>query len=158
MKQETTHLFDPLFEPRQLLDRRGLCPKSLPHILHTGKREKARRQKEIGQGFYTDRYEKWVGISVIAITLMSVLDAIFTLNILDQGGIELNPFMSALLAINTQAFFIGKLTITVSCLFFSLIHTNFRVLRIMPVKTILVSISIFYAFLLGYELCLLALI
>jgi hypothetical protein len=158
MKQEATHLFDPLLEPRQLIDRRGLCPKSLPHILYNGKRQKARRQKEIDHGFYTDRYEKWVGINVIAITLMSVLDAILTLNILDKGGIELNPFMSALLAINTQAFFIGKLTITVSCLFFSLIHTNFRVLRIMPVKTILVCISIFYGFLLGYELCLLAFI
>ncbi len=157
MKQKASHPAE-LFLLRQPSERRRICLKSLPHILHTGKREKARRQKEIDQGFYTDRYEKRVGISVIAITLMSVLDAILTLNILDRGGIELNPFMSALLAINSQAFFIGKLTITISCLFFSLIHTNFRIFRIIPVQTMLIYISIFYVFLLGYELCLLTLI
>jgi hypothetical protein len=158
MKQKTTHPFGQLFEQRQQIDRRGQHSISLPHIFHIGRRENARRKIEIAQGFYTDRYEKWVGISVVAIALMSVLDAFLTMNILDRGGVEVNPFMSALLAINTQAFFIGKFAITVGCLFFSLVHINFRVLRIMPMQTMLVCISAFYAILIGYELFLLAII
>lgn len=158
MKQKATHPFGRLFEQRQHVDRREQRSISLSHIIHTGRRENARRQIEKEQGFYTDRYEKWVGLSVIAIALMSVLDAFLTLNILDRGGIEINPFMSALLAINTQVFLIGKFAVTVGCLFFALVHINFRVLRILPMKYMLVCISVFYAFLIGYELFLLAII
>ena len=158
MKQKATHPFGQLFEQRRQTDRRGQLTISLSHIIHTGRRENARRQIEVGQGFYTDRYEKWVGLSVITIALMSVLDAFLTLNILDRGGIEVNPFMSALLEINTQAFFIGKFVVTIVCLFFALVHVNFHVLRILPMKYILFCLSIFYTFLIVYELFLLAII
>lgn len=158
MKQNTTHPFGQLFEQRRQTDRRGGRLKSLSHGLLNGRRESARRQIEVEQGFYTDRYEKWVGLSVIVIALMSMLDAFLTLNILDRGGIEINPFMSALLAIDTQVFFIGKFGVTVVCLFFALVHVNFHVLRILPMKYMLVFISIFYTFLIVYELFLLAII
>lgn len=158
MKQNTTHPFGQLFEQRQQTDRRGKRSQSVSHAIHRGRREKARRQIEVKQGYYTDRYEKWVGLVVIAIALMCVLDAFFTLNILARGGIEVNPFMSALLAINTQAFIIGKFAVTVVCLFFALVHVNFHVLRILPMKYMLACISVFYAFLIVYELFLLAII
>ena len=147
-----------MFEQRELTDRRRPRYKSLLHFIHKGRRVNARRQIEAEQGYYTDRYEKWVGFSVIVITLMSMLDAFFTVNILDRGGIEVNPFMSALLAINTQAFFIGKFVVTVVCLLFALVHINFHVLRILPMKYMLVCISISYSFLIVYELFLLTII
>lgn len=156
MKQNSIRTNDQFSEQREQTDRRRPHFKSLLHFIHKGRRVNARRQLEAEQGYYTDRYENWVGLSVIAITLMSVIDAFFTLNILDRGGIEINPFMSALLAINTQVFFIGKFIVTVVCLLFALVHVNFHVLRILPMKFLLVGISVFYAFLIGYELFLLA--
>jgi hypothetical protein len=158
MKQKAIHPLGQSIELRQRTDRRVQRSKSLRHVMHKGRRENARRQTEVKQGYYTDRYEKWVGLCIVAITLMSMLDAFLTLNILDKGGIEVNPVMSALLAINTQAFLIGKFFVTVVCLLFALVHINFHVLRILPMKYILVSITIFYVFLIAYELLLLAII
>ncbi len=156
MKRNAIHPYGYLFEQRSLTDRRRPHFKSLLHSMHIGRRVNARRQVEAELGYYTDRYEKWVGLNIIAITLMSMLDAFFTLNILERGGIEVNPIMAALLAVDTNAFLIGKLLITIVCLLFALVHVNFHVLRVLPMKYLLVGISVFYTFLIGYELFLLA--
>lgn len=158
MKQNAYHPYGQLFEQRELSDRRQQHFKSFLFSLHNGRRIKARREQETEQGFYTDHYEKWVGITVITITLLSLMDALLTLNILERGGIEVNPFMSVLLAIDTSVFLIGKFIITVVCLLFALVHINFHVLRILPMKTMLAAIVIFYLFLIGYEIFLLAFI
>lgn len=156
MKRNAVHPYGYLFEQRSQIERRRPHFKSLVHSMHIGRRVNARRQVEAELGYYTDRYEKWVGLNVIAITLMSLLDAFFTLHILDRGGIEVNPFMAALLAVNTNFFLIGKFVTTVACLLFALVHVNFHVLKVLPMKYLLVGISGFYVLLVGYELFLLA--
>ena len=156
MKQNAIHPYEQSFEQRWQTDRRRQCFKSLLHFMRKGKRIQARRQVEAEQGYYIDRYEKWVSLNVIAITLLSVLDSFLTLNILERGGIEVNPIMSVLLAINIHAFLIGKFFITAVCLLFALVHINFRVLRIFPMKYMLACISVFYVLLIRYELFLLA--
>ncbi len=156
MKQNTFHPCGQLFEQRKQPDRRQQHFKSMLFSLHNGRRISARRQIEAKQGFYTDQYEKWVGYSVIAITLLSLLDAFLTLNILERGGIEVNPFMSALLEMDTSVFLVGKFIITVVCLLFALVHINFHVLRVLPMKYMLAGITGFYALLICYELFLLS--
>ena len=158
MKQNAFHPYGQLFEQRRQPDRRQRHFKSLLFSLHNGRRMNARRQIEAKQGFYTDHYEKWVGCNVIAITLLSLLDAFLTLNILERGGIEVNPFMSALLDVDISVFLVGKFIITVVCLLFALVHINFHVLRILPMKYMLAGITGFYVMLIGYELFLLTMI
>ena len=105
-----------------------------------------------------DIYEKWVGFMALAIILLSAFDAFFTLNILERGGIEVNPFMLHLLAYDTQIFLIAKMGITITCVLFALVHINFQILRIFSVKLVLKCILAFYVILIGYELFLLTVI
>ncbi len=141
---------------RTLADRRKPSFKSLMLSLHNGRRMKARRKQESIIPYYTDLYEFWVGFNVIIIVGLSALDSFFTLQILDRGGVEINPFMQALLDINNSAFIIGKMSITAVCLFFVLIHINFKIFKLFPISSILVSLTSLYILLIGYEIVLLS--
>ena len=139
-------------------NRRTRYFNSFLYSMNKGTRVRARREYEGDQGYYIDSYEKRNGMYVIAITLLSVLDAFFTLNILARGGVEVNPFMSALLAYDTTAFMVAKMLITVTGLLIVLIHINFQILKIFSMKAMLVSILVGYGLLIGYELFLLTVI
>ncbi len=131
-------------------DRRTLSFKSFYSSFSIGRRINARRSGELKQGYYTDRYEKWVGWSAIAIVLLSTLDGFFTLNILEKGGTEVNPFMQALLEYDTQVFLFSKLVITVTCVLFCLVHINFHMFRVLSMKIMIKSILAIYLALIGY--------
>lgn len=158
MKQEIFRSNTRLLVKRDSRDRRDRYFNSFLYSMNKGSRITARRQTEGVQGYYTDSYEKRIGVCIIAITLLSVLDAFFTLNILAKGGVEVNPFMSALLAYDTSVFIIGKLVITITGLLIVLVHINFQILKIFSMKAMLVSIFAGYVLLIGYELLLLAMI
>ncbi len=136
-------------------DRRTLSFKSFFSSFSISRRINARRSQELKQGYYTDRYEKWVGWSAIAIVLLSTLDGFFTLNILEKGGTELNPLMQALLEYDTQVFLFSKLVITVTCVLFCLVHINFHMFRVLSMKIMIKSILAIYLALIGYEIFLL---
>ena len=147
-----------LLVKRESRNRRRRYFNSFLYSMNKGTRVRARREYEGDQGYYIDSYEKRNGMYVIAITLLSVLDAFFTLNILARGGVEVNPFMSALLAYDTTAFMVAKMLITVTGLLIVLIHINFQILKIFSMKAMLVSILVGYGLLIGYELFLLTVI
>lgn len=71
---------------------------------------------------------------MLAIICLSAADAILTLEILARGGTEVNPLMALLLDISDSAFILGKLAITVVCLFIALVHINFRILKVFPMQ------------------------
>ncbi|MEE9340010.1 MAG: DUF5658 family protein [Methylococcaceae bacterium] len=139
-------------------DRRTLSFKSFFSSFSIGRRINARRTQELKQGYYTDRYEKWVSWSAIAIVLLSTLDGFFTLNILEKGGTEVNPLMQALLEYDTQVFLLSKLVITVTCVLFCLVHINFHMFRVLSMKIMIKSILAIYLALIGYEIFLLVII
>ena len=155
MQQNIIYSNNSLQRRQREIDRRNLSFKSFLFSFYKGQRVKARRQVELEQGYYIDVYEKWVGLNALAIILLSAFDAFFTLNILDRGGVEVNPFMLALLEQGTQTFLIVKMGVTITCVFFALVHINFYILRIFSMKFILKSILAFYAILIGYEMFLL---
>lgn len=139
-------------------DRRHFSFKSFINNFFRGKRIKARRQKDIEQGYYVDKYDKtmiWLAFSII---LLSVFDGFFTLKILKVGGEEINPIMQALLAYNDQVFFLVKTAITTVCVLFAFIHINFNFLRVISMKKIMKGLLAFYTLLISYELFLLVMI
>lgn len=145
------------------LDRRISNFKSILQSFYKGRRRRARRKNERDEeadrrGFYTDQYENWVGLSVLIIILLSSLDSLFTLTIIKNGGVEENPFMLALLEIDNLTFLIVKMSMTVICMLFIFVHSNFYVLKVIPVKLILKGILLLYTALIGYELFLLSII
>lgn len=137
-------------------NRRTPSIKALLFYLYKGKRGQARRQLDASKPFYIDVYEPWVGLIIGVITCLSILDSFLTLQIIERGGIEVNPLMITLLEINDTAFIFGKIAITSTCLVFLLIHIKFKVLRLFSMSTFLISTACFYALLIAYELTLLS--
>jgi hypothetical protein len=155
MQQLTSEPYKPL-NPRKKTDRRIRPFKSFFLSLYKGRRGIARRYHEAAQPFYTDIYETWVGLNVITIVCLSALDSFFTLQILERGGSEINPVMLALMQESNFAFITGKILITSVCLLFILIHINFKILRLVPMRSFLLLMVCFYGLLISYEISLLA--
>ena len=156
MQQHLHHIDSNNFEQRHVPDRRTQHLKAVFCSLYKARRRSARRQEAAKQPFYTDFYESWVGLTVLAIVCLSVTDAMLTLQILARGGTEVNPLMAALLDISDGAFILGKLAITVTCLFIALVHINFKVLKVIPMRSILVMLLLLYCGLVSYQVTLLA--
>lgn len=146
----------PQCDERYAPDRRRHKFKSFLCSLYKGRRSTVRRKDEAVLPFYTDIYEKWVGAIFIFIIVLSATDAFLTLKILDKGGKELNPVMDALLEIDNSVFFIGKLTLTLACLLFVLVHINFKLLGLVSMRKILAFLFVLYSCLIGYEVILLS--
>ena len=157
MKQDNLSSNNLESKQRDRSDRRQQPFKSFLYSLNKGERIKARREVEIKQGYYTDRYEKWVGYCVMSIALLSMTDAYLTLKILSKGGTEANPFMASLLAISTDIFFLTKMGVTVICLAFALIHINFHIFNKISMKFLLLGVLACYSLLIIYEIFLLTL-
>jgi len=80
---------------------------------------------------------------------MNVLDALFTIMALELKGLELNPFVHAVIILHGDDFWIWKFFMVSIPLIFLCLHSKFR-----PVKTILVSICIIYTAVVVYEVVL----
>lgn len=156
MRQRGLMVDEILAESRPQNDRRYQYVKTFLHSTYKGERVKARRKEEIEDGFYTDRYEKWVFFNVVAVIILCAVDAFFTLNIIAQGGTEANPVMATLLTYGDHTFMVVKMAVTALCLLATVIHINFKLYKVISVKKILVGILALYALLIGYELFLLS--
>ena len=64
------------------------------YLLFSGRRAKARRREDLHRTFYFDRYSSNLFAAIVAILMLSVLDALLTLYLIDNGSTELNPVMS----------------------------------------------------------------
>ena len=77
-----------------------------------GRRESFRRD-EMSSRAVLDRYPPGLVAMAVAITILSAIDAGFTLIMLEQGVVtESNPLMNVLLSIDTRLFLVIKMFIT----------------------------------------------
>jgi len=141
---------------RAASDRRALGWRTFVYSIRAARRKGPRRQDDKVMPFYTDHYEAKVSLLFFAILALCVADAGLTLQILALGGTELNPLMDRLLDISPRAFVIGKYALTSAGLLFALLHINFKVLRLFPMRQVLCGLFGFYLFLVGYELLILS--
>lgn len=81
-------------EKRSGKDRRTHQFPKLKYLLFAGKRSRVRRQEDWHRTFYFDRYSSNIFAAIVAILLLSVLDALLTLYLIDHGSTELNPVMA----------------------------------------------------------------
>lgn len=88
--------------------------------------------------------------------MLSVLDAYFTLNILERGGEELNWFMLIAIEESIERFVSIKLALTGLALIFLTIHYNAQYLLRLRVWHILYIVLVSYMVLIGYEILLLS--
>ena len=81
-------------EKRSGKDRRAHQFPKWRYLLFSGRRAKARRKEDKHRTFYFDRYSSNLFAAIVAILMLSVLDALLTLYLIDKGSTELNPVMS----------------------------------------------------------------
>ncbi len=120
-------------------------------FLGRGRRRGPRRAAEQQAPYYLDIYKDlWLLAWSVGIIGGCALDAFLTLQILDRGGVELNPAMAFLLGISIPAFFYVKYLLTAAAVVFILMHANFKLWEI-PVRSVLPVLLGCYAGLIGYE-------
>lgn len=103
--------YDGIIERRSGHDRRQQFP-SFKHIWTRRRRRHLRRKDDRKKIVLFDHYSASVGVVVVAILLLSALDAFLTLYLIDQGAVELNPVMAYFLEINVTIFWLVKYALT----------------------------------------------
>jgi hypothetical protein len=118
-----------------------------------GRRRHARRND---CNYYLDWYDPRLVFTGIAILLMSYLDALFTLTLLDRGAYEANYFMARLMETSDELFIGVKLAVTAFGIVVLLMYSHFQIWRIISGKRLLQTVVTVYGLLISYELILLA--
>lgn len=116
-----------------------------------GRRSGERRISARGKPVYVDRYADSLLFCVIAILFLSALDAYLTLNILMNGGEEINWFMAVLIEESAEKFVAIKLALTAMALTLLVIHHNVRLIKFLRVRHLKYMILTGYSTLIGYE-------
>jgi hypothetical protein len=137
----------PYIERRVHLDRRTVRTRLFSRFMLKGQRISGRRRGE-SINIYVDRYLPQDVTLAIAILVLNILDAVFTLSYLDgRGGQEWNPLANQLITMGRGWFMFSKAVVVAICIVFLVIHKMFRYVR--PAMIFLFA---FYFVLLGYHL------
>lgn len=134
-------------------DRREHPTRPLSLASLRGRRREIRRTEDSPNHLYVDRYGWKEFIAALAIPVLCVLDAFFTLELISKGGVELNPIMAALIKLDPIRFLEAKYVLTSIGVVWLLIHKNYRIFNY-QVKTsyILGFLALMYGTLVAYEL------
>lgn len=141
-------------EQRRRTERRSASVSPFSRAAWQGRRRGAQRAEERVNS-YVDWYEPRLLYVAVGILLLCCTDAAFTLNLLQHGASEANPFMAWLLEIDTQLFLVTKFALTAAGLVFLVAHKNFLVFNRFTVRHTLHGLLFGYALLIQYELVLL---
>ena len=102
----------PCKEKRRRIDRRTNNKARLKYLLFNGRRECSRRDEDSGKVFIFDRYNQKFFVAITAILILSILDAVLTLVVIQRGARELNPVMAYFLEHGTLTFIVAKYVLT----------------------------------------------
>ena len=144
-------------ERRERHDRRRHSWRTITYCVFEG-RGRRRCVRRNDHDYYLDWYDPKLVLTGIAVMVMSYLDALFSLMLLERGAEEANFFMARLMQTSDELFIAIKLAVTALAIIFLLMHAHFRVLHIFSGKHLLLAAVILYGMLIGYELILLSIV
>ena len=99
-------------EKRLGIDRRTNNKSRLKYLLFNGRRVNSRRVDDGGRAIIFDRYHQNLFLAITTILILSILDAVLTLVVIQRGATELNPVMAYFLEHGTLAFIVAKYVLT----------------------------------------------
>ena len=135
---------------RSLKDRRKRPTPALSLYTFFGRRKTIRREADHQAGGYVDRYSAKLFFFLVLILCLNVLDALFTMMILDLKGWEVNPVVRSVIDTYGNKFWIWKFAMVSTCLTLLCLHSRFR-----RVKGTIVAISSIYLTVVLYQFFLL---
>jgi hypothetical protein len=121
----------------------------LSRYMFIGRRREVRRGEEQHGGYYIDQHSSVDMTAVVALLLLTVIDAVATLHIVGRGGQEMNPIMRGALDVGEDYFVFSKVGISLLGAFLILLHVRFPGVR-RALRALLVLYSgvlVYHAFL-----------
>ena len=109
------------------------------------RRKVLRRRDDRKSLYYVDEYTPRLVIPILLILLLSMLDAFFTLVLIDNGAVEINPLMAFYLEVGPGVFLTVKYLLTCLSLFVLLMFSH-RVVQSMKIESIKIFSFIIVAF------------
>lgn len=114
------------------------------------------RRRDIRRGdeddvVFLDWHHPWLFFLAVGTMLLSCVDAIMTLKLLDAGMIEANPFMAVLLGHGTAAFTASKMILTGTSILILVFLAKARFLNRFRTELLLTISFSFYCCLVCYE-------
>jgi len=113
-------------ERRNFPDRRKKPTPLFSRYTLWGRRKAFRRKEDQEKGGYVDRYSPRLLFYIILIAGLNVLDSLFTMIILDCGGVEANPLVLSAIEIYGDKFWVWKFIIVSGNLILLCLHSRFR--------------------------------
>ena len=138
-------------ERRTNVERRKLSLLAHMNTRSDRHRRRSSRRECDRYNSYVDWYGPTLFLVVLALLLLSIIDATLTLYLLSQGAVELNPVMDWLIRFNPQLFVVVKLGLTGVGAVVLLGHFNFRIFRKVRVIYCLYFSLFAYVVLTSYE-------
>ena len=112
------------------------------------------RRADCNAHFPTDWYDTKLFIMALALLLLSITDAAMTMTLLNNGAVEVNPFMNFLLSQSTHTFVYTKLALTSICIIILVAHYHSKLFNRFRVDILLTFALSVYSTLVIYELIL----
>lgn len=128
------------FDKRVLIDRRKQPTPGLSKFSLWGRRKTFRRTEDQKKQGYVDLFQSALLMLITLNVGLTVLDTLFTMMILDDGGWEINPFVRSVIQIYGDRFWIWKFLIVSIPLALLCIHSKFRF--VIPVIFLITGINI----------------
>jgi hypothetical protein len=113
---------------------------ALSRFTFCGRRRTFRRKDDQGRGGYVDQYHSGLLPLLILPIGLTILDALFTMMILDDGGWEFNPVVRSAIQLFGDRFWVWKFAIVSIPLILLCLHSKFRL--VVPALKIITAISI----------------
>jgi len=128
------------YDTRILKDRRMQPAPTLNRFTLWGQRRAFRRREDQEIGGYVDQYSSGLLILLILPVGLTILDALFTMMILNDGGWEINPFVRSAIRLFGDRFWVWKFAIVSIPLILLCLHSRFR--WVVPVLVVIASINV----------------
>jgi hypothetical protein len=117
-----------------------------------GRRGTFRRKEDQNRGGYVDRYHSVLLFLIVLTVGLNVLDALFTMMILDDGGWEVNPVVRSAIQLYGNEFWVWKFAVVSTPLILLCLHSKFRLVipTILGITAISVTVVLYQIFLFIY--------
>ena len=129
------------FKNRSVIDRRKNAAPIFNKYLLTGTRSQSRRKKDENGPRQMDRYSNKILFIILVILGLSLMDALFTLFLIDNGAQEVNPVMAFYINMSPVWFICVKYFLTSASLILVLFCKDCLIF-----KTRVKAKSLFYLF------------
>ena len=139
---------------REVVDRRIFGWRTVVNGFMRSRRRKTRRECE-SEPMFTDWHHPWLFFLATGTMLLSCMDAVFTLRLLEFGAVEVNPIMAAVIGKSTATFTITKMLLTGFGILALVYMARARVFNRMRTGLFLTMFFSFYCCLVCYEFVLL---